>query len=109
MMWILKSVMKKKAGSYQTKLAKWKTEISSSATMNELLNNFYDALKELFNIELRGERKQNLKRKYGDSIEDVLEFIKEIEHSSYGAQDDADLSDFKLKALAFLNFRGHKK
>jgi len=109
MIWILKSVMKKRAGSYQTKLTKWKTEISSSATMNELLNNFYDALKELFGIELRGERKQNLKRKYGESIEDVLGFIKEIEHSSYGAKDDADLSDFKLKALAFLNFRGHKK
>ncbi|HQO90750.1 MAG TPA: hypothetical protein PLX56_00340 [bacterium] len=95
--------------SRRARVEKWKEKLNIANSLNELLNIFYDALKEIYSIELRGERKHNVKKKYGDSIGDILAFIKDIEFASYSSNADSDISAFKSKAIGFLDIRGVKK
>ncbi|MGI6393428.1 MAG: BatD family protein [bacterium] len=108
-MWSLGSLRKKQIKSRRAKIEKWKRKIKNTNSLNELLNAFYDALKEIYSVELRGERKQNVAKKYGDSVEDVIDFIKEIEFASFSGEKETNLADFKSKAETFLDLRGIKK
>lgn len=109
LIWLSGNIRESRSKSRRAKVEKWKEKIDRSASLNELLNVFYDALKEIYSIELRGERKHNVKRKYGDSVGDVIEFIKDIEFTSYSGDAGADISVFKIKAKGFLDLRGVKK
>ncbi|HSW59857.1 MAG TPA: hypothetical protein VLJ60_03615, partial [bacterium] len=109
LLWFLGNFRESRSKSRRAKVEKWKERLNIANSLNELLNIFYDALKEIYSIELRGERKHNVKKKYGDSIGDILAFIKDIEFASYSSNADSDISAFKSKAIGFLDIRGVKK
>jgi len=109
LLWFLGNLRESRSKSRRAKVEKWKERLNIANSLNELLNIFYDALKEIYSIELRGERKHNVKKKYGDSIGDILAFIKDIEFASYSSNADSDISAFKSKAIGFLDIRGVKK
>jgi len=109
LIWLSGSMRENRSKSRRARIEKWKEKLNIANSLNELLNIFYDALKEIYSIELRGERKHNVKKKYGDSIGDILAFIKDIEFASYSSNADSDISAFKSKAIGFLDIRGVKK
>lgn len=109
LIWLSGNMRENRSKSRRARVEKWKEKLNIANSLNELLNIFYDALKEIYSIELRGERKHNVKKKYGDSIGDILAFIKDIEFASYSSNADSDISAFKSKAIGFLDIRGVKK
>ncbi len=109
MIWLTGNLRENISKSRRAKVEKWKEKIDRAGSLNEILNIFYDALKEIYSIELRGERKQNVKKKYGNSVGDIIEFIKEIEFASYSSKAGSDISSFRSKAKGFLDLRGDKK
>lgn len=98
----------KRSRSFRARMSEWLEKIETAQSLNELLNTFYDALRDLYSIELKGERGVNLEKKYGKSVDSVIEFIREIEYSSYSGNSNETLSPFRKKAMELLRFRGKK-
>lgn len=109
LVWLIRFALRKQSRSFSTKLEKWEKAVRSSNSCAELLNIFYDALKELYSIEIRGERSQALLKKHGNSFQNITEFIREIEHMSFSGQNVENLNSLKEKAVALLRFRGKIK
>jgi hypothetical protein len=89
-------------------MGEWLEKIENAESSNELLNTFYDAIRDLYSIELKGERGVNLEKKYGKSVDEVVSLIREIEYSSYSGDSNETLSPFKKKAMELIKFRGKK-
>lgn len=106
--WLHGTLRQKRSGSFNSKVSMYVERINSSKDSVELLNNFYDALSELYKIELKGERASTIKQKYGNKVEEIVEFIREIEHLTYSGQTGSDISGFKAKAVSFVTL-GRKK
>lgn len=98
----------KRSRSLRARMSEWLEKIETAQSLNELLNIFYDALRDLYSIELKGERGVNLEKKYGKSVDGVIEFIREIEYSSYSGNSNETLSPFRKKAMELIKFRGKK-
>ena len=107
--WISKNLMTKHAGSAGAKMEKWRGKIRNSKESTELLNNFYDALEELYGIKIKGERINSLKQKYNGKIDEITDFIRKIEQLSYSGISGIDISSLKDEAVRLLNPRGLKK
>jgi len=106
--WLQGTLRQKRSGSFNSKVSMYVGRINSSKDSVELLNNFYDALSELYKIELKGERASTMKQKYGSKVEEIVEFIRQIEHLTYSGQGSSDISEFKAKAVDFVTL-GRKK
>jgi len=98
----------KRSRSFRARMGEWLEKIETAQSLNELLNTFYDALRDLYSIELKGERGANLEKKYGKSVDGVIEFIREIEYNSYSGNSNETLSPFRKKAMELIKFRGKK-
>ena len=107
--WISKNLRTKHAGSRSAKMEKWHGKIRNSKDCTELLNNFYEALDELYNIKVKGERINSLKQKYGEKIDEITGFIRNIEQISYSGMSESDISALKDEAVKLLDPRGLKK
>ncbi len=95
--------------SMSAKMGKWRDKIQKSNDCSELLNNFYDALEELYNIRLKGERINAMKQKYDGKIDNIADFVRKIEEISYSGMSNADISELKNEAVKLLDPRGLKK
>lgn len=95
--------------STSAKMAKWRDKIQKSSDCTELLNNFYDALEELYSIRLKGERINSLKQKYDGKIDEITDFVRKIEQISYSGMSNADIAELKNEAQKLLDPRGLKK
>jgi len=104
----IRSSRGKRSSSFRSRMSEWLEKIETSESLNELLNTFYDALRDLYSIELKGERGANLEKKYGKSVDGVVEFIREIEYSSYSGDSNETLTPFRKKAMELIKFRGKK-
>ena len=91
------------------KMGKWKDRIKTSKDCTELLNNFYGALEELYNIRLKGERVNILKQKHTGKISEITDFVRKIEQISYSGISNADITELKTEAINLLDPRGMKK
>ncbi len=107
--WISKNLMAKRAGSRSARMEKWNGKIRNSKDCTELLNNFYDALDELYNIKIKGERINMMKHKYEGKIDKITDFIRKIEQLSYSGMSEIDISSLKDEAIKLLDPRGMKK
>lgn len=107
--WISKNLMAKRAGSRSARMEKWNGKIRNSKDCTELLNNFYDALDELYNIKIKGERINMMKHKYEGKIDKITDFIRKIEQLSYSGMSEIDISSLKEEAIKLLDPRGLKK
>ena len=104
----IKSSKGRRSRSFNSRMAEWVGRIDSSETSNELLNNFYGAIRDLYSIELKGERSANLERKYGKSVDEVMKLIREIEYVSYSGDSEQSLEPHRKKAVELIKFRGRK-
>ena len=95
--------------SMSAKMGKWRDKIQKSNDCTELLNNFYDALEDLYGIKIRGERINSLKQKYGEKTGRIADFIRNIEEISYSGITGADISSLKEDAIKLLDPRGFAK
>ena len=95
--------------SMSAKMGKWRDKIQKSNDCTELLNNFYDALEELYNIRLKGERINAMKQKYNGKIDEITDFIRKIEQISYSGMSGANIDELKNEAVKLLDPRGLKK
>ena len=95
--------------SMSAKTGKWRNKIQRSNDCAELLNNFYDALEDLYGIKIKGERINSLKQKYGEKTDRITDFIRNIEQISYSGMSGADISFLKDEALKLLDPRGFAK
>ena len=109
LIWILKNLKAKHSASKGAKMEKWHGKIRNSKDCTELLNNFYDALDELYNIKIKGERINMLKQKYEGKIDEITDFIRKIEQLSYSGMSGIDISSLKDEAIKLLDPRGLKK
>ncbi|MBO7128127.1 BatD family protein [bacterium] len=107
--WVMKNISAKHAASNGAKMGKWREKINKSNDCTELLNNFYDALEELYNIRLKGERINAMKQKYNGKIDEITDFIRKIEQLSYSGTSGIDISSLKDEAVKLLDPRGLKK
>ena len=107
--WIVKNISAQHAASKGAKMEKWHGKIRNSKDCTELLNNFYEALDELYNIKIKGERINSLKQKYGEKTDKITDFIRNIEEISYSGITGADISSLKEDAIKLLDPRGLKK
>ena len=107
--WISKNLKAKHSASKGAKMEKWHGKIRNSKDCTELLNNFYDALDELYNIKIKGERINMLKQKYEGKIDEITDFIRKIEQLSYSGMSGIDISSLKDEAIKLLDPRGLKK
>jgi hypothetical protein len=106
--------MKVKMRSYRAlstgaKMNKWKNKIINAKDSAELLNDFYDALEDLYGIKIKGERINSLKQKYGEKTDKITDFIRTIEEISYSGITGADISSLKEEAIKLLDPRGFAK
>ena len=106
--------MKVKMRSYRAlstgaKMNKWKNKIINAKDSTELLNDFYDALEDLYGIKIKGERINSLKQKYNGKIDEITDFIRNIEEISYSGITGADISSLKDDAIKLLDPRGFAK
>jgi hypothetical protein len=106
---IAKNIRTRRDGSRNAKMGKWKDKIQRSNDYAELLNSFYGALEELYNIRLKGERLNTLKQKYEGKIDNITDFVRKIEEISYSGMSNADISELKNEAIKLLDPRGLKK
>lgn len=106
---LAKNLRMRRIGSQSAKTEKWKDKIRNSKDCTELLNNFYDALEELYNIRLKGERINALKQKYEGKIDEITDFVRKIEQISYSGMSNADIAGLKNEAVKLLDPRGLKK
>ena len=106
--WLHGTLRQKRRGSFNSKVSMYVDRINSSKDSVELLNNFYDALSGLYKIELKGERASAIKQKYGSKVDEIVEFIRQIEHLTYSGQTSSDISDFKAKAVNFITLERKK-
>jgi hypothetical protein len=104
----IRSSRGKRSRSFRSRMGEWLEKIENAESSNELLNTFYDAIRDLYSIELKGERGVNLEKKYGKSVDEVVSLIREIEYSSYSGDSNETLSPFKKKAMELIKFRGKK-
>ena len=95
--------------SMSAKMGKWRDKIQKSNDCTELLNNFYNALEELYNIRLKGERINAMKQKYNGKIDEITDFIRKIEQISYSGMSGANIEELKNEAVKLLDPRGLKK
>ena len=95
--------------SMSAKTGKWRDKIRNSKDCTELLNNFYDALEDLYGIKVKGERINALKQKYGEKTDRITDFIRNIEQISYSGMSTSDISPLKDEALKLLDPRGFAK
>ena len=95
--------------SMSAKTGKWRNKIQRSNDCAELLNNFYDALEDLYGIKIKGERINSLKQKYGEKTDRITDFIRNIEQISYSGMSTSDISSLKDEALKLLDPRGFAK
>ncbi len=107
--WFIKSANKRFSTSFSSKLKYWEKCCVDAKDTNELMNTMYDALSSLYSIELRGERRVNVEKKYGSSLNAVCELIKDLQYCTYSANKKAELDVFKEKALKLLNPGIYKK
>lgn len=107
--WISKNLKAKHSASKGAKMEKWNGKIRNSKDCTELLNNFYEALDELYGIKIKGERINSLKQKYGEKTDKITDFIRNIEQMSYSGMSGADISALKDEAIKLLDPRGMKK
>ena len=107
--WISKNLKTKHSASKGARMEKWREKIRNSKDCTELLNNFYDALDELYNIKIKGERINMLKQKYEGKIDEITDFIRKIEQLSYSGMSEIDISSLKDEAVKLLDPRGMKK
>ena len=107
--WISKNLKTKHSASKGARMEKWREKIRNSKDCTELLNNFYDALDELYNIKIKGERINSLKQKYEGKIDEITDFIRKIEQLSYSGMSGIDISSLKDEAVKLLDPRGMKK
>ena len=98
----------RRSRSFNSRTNEWLKKIETSESSNELLNNFYDAIRDLYSIELKGERSANLEKKYGKSVDEVMKLIREIEYSSYSGDSEQSLDPYRKKAVELIKFRGRK-
>lgn len=106
--------MKVKMRSYRAlstgaKMNKWKNKIINAKDSVELLNDFYDALEDLYGIKIKGERINSLKQKYNGKIDEITDFIRKIEQISYSGMSNANVEELKNEAVKLLEPRGLKK
>jgi len=106
--------MKVKMRSYRAlstgaKMNKWKNKIINAKDSAELLNDFYDALEDLYGIKIKGERINSLKQKYNGKIDEITDFIRKIEQISYSGMSNANVEELKNEAVKLLEPRGLKK
>ena len=107
--WISKNLRAKHSASKGALMEKWHGKIRNSEDCTELLNNFYDALDQLYNIKIKGERINMLKQKYEGKIDEITDFIRKIEQLSYSGMSEIDISSLKEEAIKLLDPRGLKK
>jgi len=107
--WISKNLRAKHSASKAALMEKWHGKIRNSKDCTELLNNFYDALYELYNIKIKGERINALKQKYEGKIDEITDFVRKIEQLSYSGMSEIDISSLKDEAIKLLDPRGMKK
>ena len=98
-----------RALSTGAKMNKWKNKIVNAKNSTELLNDFYDALEDLYGIKIKGERINSLKQKYGERTDRITDFIRTIEEISYSGITGADISSLKEDAIKLLDPRGFAK
>ena len=106
---LTQNIKTKKESSMNAKMGKWKDRIKTSKDCTELLNNFYGALEELYNIRLKGERVNILKQKHTGKISEITDFVRKIEQISYSGISNADITELKTEAINLLDPRGMKK
>jgi len=97
--WMVRESARKKKEKAAYHLKQWKVKISKAADVSSLLNIFYDAIKETYGINLKGERAKEIDARYGNSIEDVREIIKEMQYAVYSSSSSENLDNIKKKAL----------
>ncbi|HNW81517.1 MAG TPA: BatD family protein [bacterium] len=109
LIWFTGIAIRRRSRSFNSKLEKWEKSVMLSNDSTELLNVFYDALKDLYSIEIRGARSQALLKKHGNSFADITEFIREIEYLTFSGTNVNNLNALKEKASGLLRLRGRKK
>lgn len=109
LIWLTGLMMKRRSRSFNVKLDRWDNALNSAKGPAELLNTFYDALKDLYGIEIRGERNQDLLKKHGNSFADITALIREIEYLTFSGGAVENMAKIREKASQTLRFRGRKK
>lgn len=106
--WLSACLKSKRQFSLNAKREKWEKKILSSADHAELLNNFYDALADIYSIVLKGERISSVKQKYEGKLDDITDFIRKLEQAGYSGRNGADIAEFRAEAMKLLKPRGGK-
>jgi hypothetical protein len=108
-LWFLKGATRKISMSFASKIKSWEEKCKGASDLNELMNIFYDALSDLFSVELRGERQVTIEKKYGKSLNKVCLFIQDMQHSIYSGENSDDIDSFKKRAIELLKPGVYKK
>ncbi len=109
MIWLtINSINKKKA--YASKYrSTWERKFAEAENPSDLLNLFYDSFLNCYNISFKGEKINDLKKKYGKNIENTIAFTTKIQHAIYSGNQEQNLNELKKEAITLLRNRGGLK
>ncbi len=107
--WFIREIRRKQVAGSSYKSKEWEEKINKSEDIATLINNFYDGLSEIYGLQLRGERSKEIDRKYGEKIETVTAFVKELQYAAYSQQTASNFEQLRKKAVELFRKTGEKQ
>ncbi len=83
-------------------LREWERRIEAAADPSTLLNTYYDAVKAVSGIALKGERTREVEKRFAGRTAPFIELARKLQNSVYSGGAGSDLATLKQQALELL-------
>lgn len=83
-------------------LREWERRIEATADPSALLNTYYDALKSISGIALKGERAREMEKRFAGRTAPFIELARDLQNSVYSGGAGGDTAALKQRAIELL-------
>jgi hypothetical protein len=83
-------------------LREWERRIEAAADPSALLNTYYEALKAVSGIALKGERTREMEKRFAGRTAPFIELARDLQNSVYSGGAGSDLTTLKQRAVELL-------